>query len=82
MRSRTNFEIIVGIPKLQSIKENPRHVVVVVLAAVNEVLLAAAARQLCAEDRRFDKLRPGADNRQNLHTADSTLTARLMAAMT
>jgi hypothetical protein len=70
MGARTNLQVIIRRREPQFLKKDSRHVVIVVLASMDQHL-AVLAPQRPAYRRSLDKLRPGANHRDDFHTADS-----------
>jgi hypothetical protein len=59
-------EVVVGLRYGELLEEDLRHAVVIVLAGVDEDLLVNLA-ELPRDRSALDELRPGADDRDNLH---------------
>ncbi len=66
MRARADAEVMVGARQLQLVEEHGGHLLVVVLAGVDEHVDVPSA-QLATHRTGLDELRPRADNRDDLH---------------
>ena len=65
MASGANTEIDIGLRKAQFTKENLRHLVVVMLASVNQHLLNPASLEGSQDRRRLRKIRPSTSHMDN-----------------
>lgn len=66
MRPGADAQMPVGRRNVQFVEKHVRHVGVVVLTGVDEILRVSLA-QFPAQWRRLDELRPGADDGHELH---------------
>lgn len=75
LRSAPDLEVAVGPREAELLEEDPRHLLVVVLARVHEPLHdARAARQRLHDGRDLHEVRPCADDVEDLHDARSAET--------